>query len=241
MLWQDMSQRNGPAQEWMSPANYFEWRARATSLEELAVYQQAPSSLTGVGEPEQLAAWRQAPRRGGTLVVRTSGDPALVAPALRAAVSAADPALPVGSVATLESLVAGSLAIPRLMTMLTIAFAAAALLLAAMGVYGLIAFSVSQRTREFGLRAALGADRRRVMALVMGQTATLVGIAVLVGTGAAFGAARLIAALLFGVRPGDVLTFVVTALVLVLVALAAGYAPARRATRVNPIEALREL
>ena len=197
-------------------------------------------SLVEAPRVQMYLANPQLPRRGMTLVVRTTGDPQTFVPALRAAVAAGDPVLPVANITTLESLVAGSLAIPRLLSTLMVVFAGAALLLAAIGIYGLMAYSVSERTREFGIRSALGADTGDVLRLVLGQTARLTTVAVIVGTAAAFGVARLIGTLLFGVEPADATTFVTTAALLAAVSLAAGYLPARRATRVNPVVALRE-
>ena len=190
--------------------------------------------------PQMYMSATQMPRRQMTMVVRAAGQPALLTPAVRAAVAGIDPGLPLANINTMESLVADSLAMPQLLSGLMLAFAAVALLLAAIGVYGLMAYSVSERTREFGIRSALGADAADVMRLVLGQAARLTMVSLAIGAAAAFGVARLIAALLFGVTPGDAATFVVTALLLALVSLAAGYLPARRATRVSPVIALRE-
>jgi putative ABC transport system permease protein len=190
--------------------------------------------------PQMYLSAAQMPRRQMTLVVRTANDPASVAPLVRSAVTGLDPALPVANVNTMESLVADSLAMPRLLSRLMAAFAGAALLMAAIGIYGLMSYSVSERTREFGIRSALGAGAGDVLRLVMKQAAWLTAISLAAGTAAAYGVARLIGSLLFGVAPGDVSTFAGTALLLALVSLAAGFLPARRATRVNPVIALRE-
>jgi putative ABC transport system permease protein len=190
--------------------------------------------------PQMYLSDSQMPRRMMTIVVRTSREPAALVPGLRAAVAGLDPALPVANVNTMESLVADSLAMPRLLSGLMTAFAGAALLMAAIGIYGLMSYSVSERTREFGIRSALGAGAGDVLRLVMGQTAWLTAIALTVGAAAAYGVARLIGSLLFGITANDAATFAGTALLLAVVSLAAGFVPARRATRVSPVVALRE-
>jgi len=134
---------------------------------------------------------------------------------------------------------ADSLALPRMITMLMTAFAAASLLLAAIGIYGLMAYAVTLRTQEFGIRMALGAKAADVLRLVLGQAARLAVVGIVVGTIAAFAAARLIAALLFGVTASDVPTFALTAFLLGAVTLLASYLPARRAIHVDPVTALR--
>jgi putative ABC transport system permease protein len=118
-------------------------------------------------------------------------------------------------------------------------FAVIAAVLAAIGIYGLIAYSVTERTREFGIRIALGATRANVVGLVLGQSAVLIGAGVVLGIGAAAGSSRYLQRLLFGITPLDAPTFVVTSLMFGLVAVLASYVPGRRATRVDPIVALR--
>ncbi|MDP1571451.1 MAG: ABC transporter permease [Vicinamibacterales bacterium] len=189
--------------------------------------------------PQMYLSMAQWPQGAMTAVIKTTGDPAALAPAVRAAVAAIDPSLPVSGIDTLESLMAGTLALPRLLAMLMLTFAGTALLLAAIGIYGLMAYSVSQRTQEFGVRVALGANARDVLGLVLGQAMRLTAAGVLVGAAAAFGVSRLLAALLYDVTPADVPTFAATALALSAVALAAAYLPARRAMRISPVEALR--
>jgi predicted permease len=173
------------------------------------------------------------------LAVRTSGDPAALAPALRAAVSGLDPDLPLAEVQTMEQSL-GSWAAERRLTMLIVSgFAAAALLLGAIGIYGVMAHLVVHRTREIGIRIALGAVPREILRLVLSQGAWLAGLGIAAGVLGAFAVTRLIGGLLFHVRPTDPATFVATAVLLAAVAAIASVVPALRATRVDPIDALR--
>jgi putative ABC transport system permease protein len=132
-----------------------------------------------------------------------------------------------------------SMSRPRLNALLVGMFAAIAALLAAIGIYGLIAYSVTERTREFGIRIALGATRANVIGLVLGESAILIGAGLVLGLGAAAVGSRYLQGLLFGITPLDAPTFVATSLVFGLVAALASYVPGRRATKVDPIVALR--
>jgi ABC-type antimicrobial peptide transport system permease subunit len=125
------------------------------------------------------------------------------------------------------------------MLMLSV-FAAVALLLAAVGIYGLMSYAVEQRTQEIGIRMALGAGRAQMMKMILGQGMRLVIVGIVIGLGAAFGLTRLLAGLLFGVKAGDPLTFAAVAITLSAVALFAAFVPAHRATRIDPILALRQ-
>ncbi|HXE31620.1 MAG TPA: ABC transporter permease [Terriglobales bacterium] len=167
-----------------------------------------------------------------------SGDAAVNA--VRAMVRRLDPSLPLAHVASMPQILATEQARPRLLTWLLLAFAGVALLLAAVGVYGVMNYSVARRTREFGLRAAIGAGRGDLLALVLrqGMTLTLAGVAA--GGLIAFAATRLMNSLLYGVGAADPVTFAATAALLLLVALGACWVPAYRATRVDPMTALRE-
>jgi len=174
-----------------------------------------------------------------TLVVRGRGDAASLAPIVREAVHDIDPGLPTYNVQTLQSIVDQSVAQPKLNGALMGVFAAAALLLAALGLYGVVSYSVTQRRQELGLRVALGAQPGAVLRLVLGEGIVLAAAGIAIGAvGALFGA-RLIRSWLFGIGPADPTSFVVVALVLAVVALAASYLPARRAARVSPLIAMR--
>lgn len=176
---------------------------------------------------------------GMTVLVRTSSDPLALVSAARAELQQLDPELPMAAVATMDQLLADSLSRSRFTMLLLGIFAAVALVLSAVGVYGLIAYSVTQRTQELGIRIALGAQRRDVLRLVLAQGTRLTLLGVAIGILAALAFSRLLATLLFGVSATDPLTFAGVAGLLAFVALAACFIPARRATRVDPIVALR--
>jgi putative ABC transport system permease protein len=174
-----------------------------------------------------------------TFVMRTEMDPMSLVPSVRAAVRAIDPALPLGDVKTMEEVVDATLARPRAVSVLLTAFALMALLLAGVGVYGVMAYSVSQRTQEIGVRMALGATARSVFRLVLGQALRLVAMGIVLGLLAAASLTQVVESLLYETGPLDPWTFGVTAVVLTLVTALASYVPARRGTRISPVEALR--
>jgi putative ABC transport system permease protein len=174
-----------------------------------------------------------------TFVVRTQTEPLSMVKSVAAAVQGIDPELPLADVRTMEDVVGATLARPRTTSVLLAAFALMALVLAAVGVYGVMAYSVSQRTQEIGVRMALGATRQSVFRLVLGHALRLVGIGVAVGLVAAAALTQLLETLLFETEPLDPWAFALTVTVLVLVATLASYVPARRGTRIEPLEALR--
>ena len=172
------------------------------------------------------------------LVIRTAGDAAAFAPTLRREVQALDKDQPIYNVRTMDDVVMNSLGTRRVSMQLFTVFACAALLLAAIGIYGVMAYSVTQRTQEIGLRMALGAQKSDVLGLVIRQGMTLTVIGVIVGLAGAFALTRVIGNLLYGVTATDPATFVAIPLLLLFVALLACYLPARRAAKLNPVNAL---
>jgi putative ABC transport system permease protein len=199
------------------------------------------TSLRGEGGPMFYLPFNQAGTGRGqmTLVVRTAGDPKPVVAAIQREVRALDPAMPMFEVETLADQVGASLLQERLLATLASSFGFLALLLSCLGLYGILSYSVARRTNEIGIRMALGADRRDLLWLVLRDALRLVLLGVLLGIPAALAAARLIASQLFGISAADPLAIGLAALVLLAVAAIAGYLPARRATRVDPLVALR--
>jgi predicted permease len=181
----------------------------------------------------------QSVRSQMNLEVRAAGDPLALVAAIRSELRAVDAAIPFTDAMTLETIRERGMAQERLIASLLTGCGAVALLLAAIGIYGVMAFAVTQRTREIGIRMALGAQAGEVAAAVLRRCGLLALAGLPIGLGAAFALNRLIANLLYGVGPADPAIFTGVALVLVLTALLAGYIPARRAARVNPTEALR--
>lgn len=179
------------------------------------------------------------PNLSFTLAVASKGDPAAIAAPVTGVLRSLDPQMPVTNVQTLESLVEGTISRPRFnATMLTL-FAALGLLLASIGIYGVLSYSVAQRTQEMGIRMALGADASGVRGLVVRDGVKVAAIGIVVGLMIALPATRVLAALLYGVEPTDATVFGAVSAVLLMVALAASYLPAHRATRVDPMVALR--
>jgi putative ABC transport system permease protein len=196
-------------------------------------------SLSKKPGPMMYVPFAQAPFWGAEVVVRSRLGVADVAAGIRNETHAIDPGLPVTEVETLPDALHASVAEPRFRTLLLGLFGAIALLLATVGIYGVISFSVSRRTREIGVRMALGATPASVRRLVVGESAKLALFGLAAGIPAALLLTRFLSALLFAVTPADPLTFAAVALLLTLVALAAAYIPARRAMRVDPTVALR--
>jgi ABC-type antimicrobial peptide transport system permease subunit len=173
------------------------------------------------------------------LVIRTSGDPTSLTAAVREAIHSVDPDQPVSDVMTMNTNLSGVLVTERFGSVLMGTLAISGLLLAAIGLYGVMAYAVKQRTGEIGLRIALGAQRKHVLALVVGAGMKLTLFGLVIGLIAAWGATRLLISLLFNLSPTDTATFSVVSLLLGFVGLIACYVPARTAMRLNPVEALR--
>ncbi len=208
----------------------------------------ADSKLVGLDEEKKAELYvtvAQVPRIGGwvpreiTLLVRTPSEPQALMEPVRQVVRGLDAALPVYNIQTMEEIVSGTVAQPRFTMMLVSLFALVALLLAAVGIYGVMAYSVNQRIHEIGIRLALGAQPASILKLVVGKGMLLVLFGLLAGVAGALGLTRFLATLLFGVSPTNPMTYGGVAMLLGLVALAACWIPARRAARVDPMVALR--
>lgn len=192
-----------------------------------------------VPEPTMFSPFRQLPMPGAYALLRTGDDPLLLAEAVREQVWATDPTIPLDDITSVERAIAASVAAPRFQMFLVSLFASLSLLLAAVGIYGVMSYAVAQRTRELGLRHALGAAEGRILRMVMREGVGLAAAGVALGLVAAFWLTRLLTALLYDVDATDPLIFGTAACVLAAVAAAACYLPARRAMRVDPMAALR--
>jgi len=197
------------------------------------------SSLERAAEPEMYFPLAQAMRSSVEMVVRTTQPPEAVAGAIQHAIQAVDANLPGRDFRTLEDIVAQSVSARRFVMLLLGGFAGLAMLLAALGIYGVIAYSVAQRTSEFGIRLALGAQNADVLKLVLGQGMRLILSGIVIGVLAAFVLTRTMQSLLYGVQAADLLTFTLIPFGLALIGLLACWLPARRATKVDPMFALR--
>ena len=195
--------------------------------------------LNSDGVPVIYVPLLQSPWPSGILALRTESDPSGVTQAARSALAQVDRDMPVTSVKTMDQVVADSLSQSRIQTWLIGAFGLVALILAALGIYGVMSYAVAQGTHDMGLRIALGASAGDVLKLVLGKGMLLTGIGLVVGVAGALALTRLLSSLLFSVKATDPWTFVVVSLLLAAVALAAGFIPARRATRIDPVIALR--
>jgi putative ABC transport system permease protein len=162
-----------------------------------------------------------------------------LAPAVRESIASLDPAVPVTAVQTMDDVVAGATARPRFTLVLLATFAGVALVLAAVGIYGVISYAVSRRTHEIGVRMALGATPRNVVRLIVGQGMRVVAVGVAVGLAGALLVTRLMTNVVYGIRVTDPLTYAAVSVLLVVVALVASYVPARRATRIDPLASMR--
>jgi putative ABC transport system permease protein len=197
--------------------------------------------LRGVTSLAQLyLPYAQNPTTTLTVMARTTGlPPETVAPAIREAVRAVDPQSPVSFEQSFEEVIHESFARPREMAWLVGAFAGLALILSAVGLYGVMAYLAAARTREIGIRMALGAQRAEVMGLVLRQSVVLTALGIALGLGSAAAATRYLEGMLFGLTPLDPTTFIAVALLFAFVATLASCVPTRRATKVDPLIALR--
>ena len=220
-----------------TPENDVPW------MEVVGVVGDVKEALGSEAPAEFYVPFRQAdkvlPVLALSLVVRTAGDPLGLANTVRSAVHEISPDQPVVRIRTMETNVADSVSQPRFRTVLLGIFAALALVLAAIGIFSVMVYAVTQRTHELGVRMALGASRRQILALVLGNGAALTVLGVFAGLAASLLLTRYLSALLFGIGRFDLLTIASMAAIVVLVSLGACYLPARRATRVDPIIALR--
>jgi predicted permease len=212
----------------------------------------ADTEIVGVVKDSKYTNLREHPRRHMympvaqqdqlldlTLAVRTVGDPRAAADVVRSTTAHVDPHLPLYDVTTLEAQIDVSLVADRLVAWLSALFGIVATLLSAIGLYGVVAFAAGRRTREIGIRIALGATRGSILDLVLRQTGYVVAVGLLLGAIAAFGVSRIVASMLYGVNPLEPAVYLVAALLLTAAAALAAYLPARRATRVDPVIALR--
>jgi putative ABC transport system permease protein len=196
-------------------------------------------SLDSVPRPEAYLSYYQSPRARMMVFIRTAGDPAALTNAARRVIRDLAPGVPVYDVMTMEKRVDVAAAAAKFRAVLLSLFAGMALVLATIGTYGVIAYGVAQRTREIGIRVALGAQASDVVRMVVRQGMVLAVIGGLVGVVAARASARVLSTLLYEVKASDPLTFVGIVAVLVLAVVVASWIPARRAARVQPLEALR--
>ena len=197
------------------------------------------AGLNEADPPQIYVPYGQWPLQGMAVVLKTAVRPETITDAVRREVYSVDPNVPVGNVRTLQQVVERSISQPRFYMTLLSLFAALALVLAGVGTFGVLSYAVAQRSREIGIRMALGAQERTVVGLIVGHAMVLAGIGVALGVTAAWFLSRLLSAFLFATHPRDFTTFAAVGLVLGLVALFASYLPARRATRIDPVVALR--
>jgi len=197
-------------------------------------------ALKNEDSPEMYLPNTQIPFNVMSLVIRTTvSDPGALTSVVRKELASMDNTIPLTGIRVFDEYISRSLARPRFNALLLSIFAGTALLLTAIGIYGVMAYSVTQRTNEIGIRIALGAGQSSIFRLVVGQAMTLVGISLVIGLAGAFAATRLLNSLLFGVSAWDPVTFSAIALLVSVVAFLAAWLPARRAARVDPIIALR--
>jgi putative ABC transport system permease protein len=193
----------------------------------------------GTSVVETYIPYWQMPEVGTNVVLKTATDPMALAEPLRRAIKEVDPNIAVAGLTTLDEAIAEVNGSSRFNAMLVAVFAVVALALAAVGIYGVLSYAVSQRTQEIGVRLALGARERQIFRLVVGESLKLAAAGLVLGLAGALLVGRALDRLLYGVRATDVPTFAGTAILLIVVAVIASYVPARRAMRIAPMEALR--
>jgi putative ABC transport system permease protein len=221
--------------KWGSIGAHTPWREIVGVVEDVRHF-----GLDGNILPEVYMPHAQLPVEFLTVVARTSHSPAALGVELRSVLRTLDADLPVVQMRTLEEVVAQSVAGPLFRTALLGAFAVASLLLSVVGLYGVLAFGVAQRTQEFGIRLAMGAAHRDVLRMVLSQGLTLVSLGLMLGLPTAWAVTRVLQSLLFGIETTDPATFAGVTALLIAVALVASWVPARRATRTDPMRALRQ-
>jgi putative ABC transport system permease protein len=195
--------------------------------------------LDNEARPQFFRPYPQAGWPVMSVVVRTAGAPASYLPAIKKALAEVEPERPVSGVALMRDVVEDSVGSRRFPAMLLVGFSALALALAAVGIVGVVSYSVAQRTREIGIRIALGARKADVLKLILSGSMSWVFIGIALGIVASLGLTRLLGTLLYGIQPGNPLVLGIVALILAAVALLASYIPARRAAKVDPMVALR--
>ena len=178
-------------------------------------------------------------QRGMYTVIRTTSTAGIVAPAVRSALAAVDPTIPMYFADTVDARYQDSIALPRFTAGLVTAFSTLALVLAGVGIFGVTGYAVAQRTREFGIRLALGAQRSHVAALVLGRVGLLAGIGLAIAAALSLGLGSLMSGILFGIEPNDPVTMILVLATIAVTAIAASLAPLRHAVLVNPAETLR--
>jgi putative ABC transport system permease protein len=216
------------------------WRDEKFPREVVGVVGDTKESLEKEAGNQMYIPYAQDPTWGSlSLVVRTTGEPAALAGSVRDAIRSVDKAVPTYNLKTMNDVVSNSAAPRRVPMLLLSVFAGVAMLLAMLGIYGVTSYYVTQRTHEIGVRMALGAQIVDVLKLVLSRAMVLATIGIGIGVVGAIALTRYLTSMLFGVKPIDVVTFIAVAVVLALVVLVACLVPARRATKIDPLEALR--